>query len=286
MSVLWYNTHCHTNGNGALFISSADVFNNTFYWSKHPLLVDYRPAVRVTTSATNKGCFAMKTKVCANCKREKPLADFTKREASIDGYHYYCRDCSRTKSNKWLQNNRESVNEQRRKVYQERKDDLNAQRRQMYATDEDYRKRKIQSATKWGKANRGKRKKTQKVWIKNNRERWNKAQRESRGRHVAKLRPKWVVYSARRRALLRNAQGNFSIDEWLGMIAYYDYTCLRCRKHEPNIKLTIDHIIPLSKGGAHSSDNIQPLCSSCNSRKSDKAIDYRPQKAACGNLHN
>ena len=33
---------------------------------------------------------------------------------------------------------------------------------------------------------------------------------------------------------------------------------------------TIDHIIPLSKGGAHIRDNCQAMCRSCNSKKSNK----------------
>lgn len=45
------------------------------------------------------------------------------------------------------------------------------------------------------------------------------------------------------------------------------YACKFC----PEIKnLTLDHIIPLSKGGTDKLKNLQILCRSCNSRKCDK----------------
>lgn len=47
--------------------------------------------------------------------------------------------------------------------------------------------------------------------------------------------------------------------------------CLRCGKTE---KLSIDHIVPLSKGGDNSSDNLQTLCLTCNSCKQDATISY------------
>ena len=40
--------------------------------------------------------------------------------------------------------------------------------------------------------------------------------------------------------------------------------CLVCCEELP---LTQDHIVPVSKEGAHSIRNIQPLCRSCNSSK-------------------
>lgn len=71
------------------------------------------------------------------------------------------------------------------------------------------------------------------------------------------------------------AEGSHTNDEWEMVKKYYRYTCLRCGKHEPEIKLTQDHIIPISRGGSDEIHNIQPLCFGCNSAKKDRTIDYR-----------
>jgi hypothetical protein len=52
----------------------------------------------------------------------------------------------------------------------------------------------------------------------------------------------------------------------------YGKKCLCCGS-EKNISL--DHIIPIKKGGKNTLDNLQPLCKSCNSKKGIKIIDYR-----------
>ena len=64
--------------------------------------------------------------------------------------------------------------------------------------------------------------------------------------------------------------------EWNELKARYEYRCLRCGRKEPAITLTKDHIIPISAGGLHCVENIQPLCQSCNSQKQAQSIDYRP----------
>lgn len=51
-----------------------------------------------------------------------------------------------------------------------------------------------------------------------------------------------------------------------------NYECLRCGDTE---RLSIDHIVPLAKGGDNSPENLQTLCSTCNSIKGDSTSDHR-----------
>lgn len=51
------------------------------------------------------------------------------------------------------------------------------------------------------------------------------------------------------------------------------YTCKQCGvsiQQEPNLLLEIDHIVPVSKGGLTTEDNLQTLCWRCNRKKGAK----------------
>lgn len=65
-----------------------------------------------------------------------------------------------------------------------------------------------------------------------------------------------------------------SFIEWEKLKEKYNFTCPCCLKKEPDIKLTVDHIIPLSLGGTDEIGNIQPLCKLCNFKKHIDIVKY------------
>lgn len=90
--------------------------------------------------------------------------------------------------------------------------------------------------------------------------------------------PNWqggIVRGNRHRARKYGKEGYYTFAEWENLKSFYNYMCLCCKKTEPEIKLTEDHIIPISRGGDNNIENIQPLCMGCNKKKFTKSINYK-----------
>lgn len=93
--------------------------------------------------------------------------------------------------------------------------------------------------------------------------------------------PKWkggyqnkLYLNRLRHARKMNAEGNHTLADWEILKAQYNWTCPCCGRREPDIQLSLDHIIPLIKGGSNNIENIQPLCRLCNSIKGTNIIKY------------
>jgi 5-methylcytosine-specific restriction endonuclease McrA len=80
--------------------------------------------------------------------------------------------------------------------------------------------------------------------------------------------------NARRKARIRGAGVmDLTRKQWEAILDVYQGKCAYCGTGG---RMTMDHVIPISKGGHHSASNIVSCCVTCNSTKVDKIIDFFP----------
>jgi len=91
-----------------------------------------------------------------------------------------------------------------------------------------------------------------------------KYRRTPKGKAMEKRR------AANYRARLKDAEGIVTAEDWLTILDNHKHRCHYCGKKR--LKMTLDHVIPLSKGGRNSSENVVPACLNCNAKKRDKLI--------------
>lgn len=193
-------------------------------------------------------------KACTKCGQVKPLSDYQKRKDSKDGHAHWCKVCQREYDQR--PERKAKQNEQWRQRYAdnpEYREKFKARIRGIYASDEEYREATKARAAKWDR---------------DNKERRNTNTRRRYATHYGII-DRQRKY--KRRADLEE-RGSFTRTEWMAVCRRFKWRCAWCQEKK---KLTVDHIVPLSKGGGNTIDNIQPLCSTCNTRKKDRTMDFR-----------
>lgn len=173
-------------------------------------------------------------KDCIKCGLNKPLSDYHKNKNRKDGVTVICKPCAIAKSGKWQKENKEQVNAVCRKNYAKNLEDSRAKRRERVRR-----------------------------WYNRNAE----SQRQ-RAREYAKAHPESKRISEQKRRIRKLNNGEYSIlpKEINRLLSS---NCNNCGVSK---LITLDHIIPISRGGSHSIGNLQPLCKSCNSSKNNKTI--------------
>lgn len=114
-------------------------------------------------------------------------------------------------------------------------------------------------------------------WAKNNKERVREIIRDFERRNPNR-RKKWVEKNKERykailrnyRARKRNAPGRITGEQVSEVLRLQKWRCAAC-KSDIRGKHTIDHIVPLSRGGENIRANLQAMCRPCNSSKNAKS---------------
>lgn len=83
------------------------------------------------------------------------------------------------------------------------------------------------------------------------------------------------------RAKQHGLDGVFTVAEFEALKDRHGHICLSCGKHESEVALHADHIVPVKQKGLNTIENIQPLCDPCNNKKGQATTDFRPDRGEC-----
>lgn len=190
-------------------------------------------------------------KQCVRCQRFLPASDFSPSRSHSDRLESACRQCR----NAYRANSISVPTEKCCSVCKEVKpsDDFyrtNKHLDGLYSRCKDcHNERAAPGQAKYRTVNQER----VQGWLRE----WNRTNQEARR-----------VINHRRRAAKHAVESNFTRKQWAALKEAYEHCCAYCGK--PSQRLTIDHVIPLSKGGPHTIQNIVPACNPCNSSKKDR----------------
>lgn len=171
-------------------------------------------------------------KICRVCAEAKLLEDFPKEKQNKDGLKSLCKSCFSAYMRNYYQKNPESIKARARQYHELNRDDANRKRRERR------------------KANIQRERLASKRWAAENPE---------------KTRAYKSANNAKRR--LRKSAGFVRTQDLVKL--QRQTKCFYCQQTK---KLTIEHVIPLSRGGQHTIGNLVMACQSCNFRKHAKFI--------------
>jgi 5-methylcytosine-specific restriction endonuclease McrA len=184
-------------------------------------------------------------KVCTKCGDRLTVDCFSRDKFKKDGLRSSCKECKSQGDKKYRVENRDKVLTKMAEYRESHREELASKekiRRMSFSDDEkmEYNRKKVE---------------------------YNRSNFKQRQEIVA-------IDFANRKAKKLDIEGRLTVSQWRFLKIKYDYMCLCCKRQEPEISLTIDHIVPFSKGGENTIHNIQPLCGSCNKSKGSKVEQY------------
>ena len=190
----------------------------------------------------------MGRKVCKLCDTEKDLSEFPKNGKDRYGQQMYRPECKPCHS------------EEKKKRYAEDGKTANRQKKQKklkYYSDEEWRKNKLEYVRNYI-SYRYANNLEFREWNNKRGYQWKKT---PQGKAMAN------AASSARRARLKKAP---TIDGVNALEKEFRLNMKFCNSCGTQDQLTLDHVVPLAKGGIHTPENWQCLCLRCNSSKSAK----------------
>lgn len=183
-------------------------------------------------------------KLCKSCGLEKPLADFY--TFKRDGVYFKCKSCCIAYQREYQKTHPKKYKASQKKVRAKNGDKYKRQKREYYEANKE---QILAYGKKWRADNRAYYNAKQEKWRKQNRD-------------------KTALWCRNRYARKMSAEGSHTVEEIRELFDKQKGRCAICGL-VLNVKYHADHIVPLARGGSNYISNIQVLCPTCNTRKSD-----------------
>jgi 5-methylcytosine-specific restriction endonuclease McrA len=215
-------------------------------------------------------------KACSRCGETKPLEDFSRQKIGRYGRRADCKACQAAYNSAWKHANPDKIVAAREARYALRRDEILAYNK---AWNRAHRPAMNQAVREWRTRNRKSVQEQKAAWRLANPDLVQKHKRaeylRNRESYLARANA-WRAanperrreHSHKRRGRLMGAAGvEYTNAELIAArVEMYGGLCRYCgRDYE-----SIDHRIPLARGGSHWPANLVPTCKSCNSRKNAK----------------
>jgi 5-methylcytosine-specific restriction endonuclease McrA len=196
----------------------------------------------------------MENKYCNDCEETKPVAEFYERPNynNSDAVYYlpYCKECAHIRAHAYQKTKKGKL--------------AFAKGSKKWAQTQEGKQCSKKALAKYRRSERGKeyaQSYEQRDYVKERHRIYTKSA-------AGKISSANYVHGRRRS--IQQSGYRLTVKDWDEIQKAHDHCCAYC--HKPTENPTIDHIVPLSRGGLHAYDNIAPACGKCNRSKGPRLL--------------
>ena len=210
----------------------------------------------------------MAMKHCSQCFEVLPANNgyFTKNKRVKSGLSAMCKKCNVDKVQQYNQRNIENRKEYYRNYYRMNKEKVKKYNTEYYERNKDVIK---ENSRIYHSQYRDVILKKKRDYYKSNKAEIYEAKKRSIKRNKIHYKILDAKHAHIRRQNKKVGVCTLKSTEWTRTLKYFNHQCAYCGSAE---YLEQDHVIPVSRGGHYTPDNIIPACRSCNASKNNKIM--------------